>query len=117
MLIAFDGAPFSQQTWAMVETEPVYLLGPPLVLLALLLGLGIWAVYYISQQNDQQARSLAQDLANTAAAAIQLQVYRTYQPALTLAALLPLTRNWALFEQDFHDFSQSLFDQVLHQVF
>ena len=105
-------ARFAQQTWTMVVQEPVYLLGPPLVVLALLLGLGIWAVSFISQQNDQQARSLAQDLVNTAAAAIQLQVYRTYQPALTLAALLPLTRQWPLFKKDFDVFSRSLCAQV-----
>ncbi len=47
------------------------ILTAPLILLALLLGLGIWGVTAIADQQEQDARGVAQDLVVSTAAAVQ----------------------------------------------
>ena len=94
-----------------MRSNSVYLLLPPLLLLGLLVGLGTWAVCYIAQQAEDHARSLALDLAHTAASAIQLAILRTYQPALTLASLLAINR-WPTARRWIPGVMANLYDQV-----
>ena len=98
--------------WSIIRSDPVAVLGAPLSLLALLLGVTIWAIIDIANRQEADARGMAEDLASITAAALQLTVYRSYLPAMSVASLFKLAGSWPAFAPTFHQVTEAMYLQV-----
>lgn len=95
-----------------ISSSPRVIAIPGLCFLVLA-AVGIWALLWSSQMQEQATRSKAHAMANSTASALELMLFVNIQPAISLSVFVTQNPEWDFVGREFDQIAKGLFESSM----